>query len=135
MNIEGILSEAVRIVTPSPEERDRVINIANEVVRLLINGLSKRGYRDFDVTIQGSVAKDTWLPGDRDIDIFIILPKDYINRIKDGSITNDLINIAVENNINWNIKYAQHPYIQLLIGGDFEIDVVPCIRINLERDH
>ncbi|WP_243675835.1 CCA tRNA nucleotidyltransferase [Vulcanisaeta distributa] len=49
--------------------------------------------------------------------------------IKDGSIINDLISIAVENNINWNIKYAQHPYIQFLIG-DFEIDVVPCIRIN-----
>lgn len=123
------MSEAVKIVTPSPEERDRVINTVNNAIKLLVNGLSRRGYRNFDVTIQGSVAKDTWLPGDRDIDIFIILSKDYINRIKDGSITNDLINIAIENNINWNIKYAQHPYIQLLMN-DFEIDVVPCIRIN-----
>ncbi len=128
------MSEAVRIVTPGPEERARVVNTANEVVKLLIDGLSKRGYRDFNVTVQGSVAKDTWLPGDRDIDIFIILPRDYIGRIRDGSISNDLIGIAVENNLNWNIKYAQHPYIQLLIN-DFEIDVVPCIRISLVRSH
>lgn len=129
MNIEEVLSEAVRITTPSPEERARVMNTANEVVKLLMSGLSRRGYRDFSVTIQGSVAKDTWLSGDRDIDIFIILPREYVNRIKDGSITNDLISIATEHNINWNIKYAQHPYIQLLIN-DFEIDVVPCIRIS-----
>lgn len=74
MNIEEVLSEAIRIVTPSPEERVRVIDTANEVVKLLTNGLSRRGYRDFTVSIQGSIAKDTWLPGDRDIDIFIILP-------------------------------------------------------------
>ena len=123
------MTEAVRIVTPSPEERVRVINTANEVVKLLTSGLSRRGYRDFTVSIQGSVAKDTWLPGDRDIDIFIILPRDYIDKIRDGSITNDLISIAVENNINWNIRYAQHPYVQLLIN-EFEIDVVPCIRIS-----
>ncbi|GAB6944735.1 CCA tRNA nucleotidyltransferase [Vulcanisaeta sp. JCM 14467] len=129
MNIEEVLSEAIRIVTPSPEERVRVIDTANEVVKLLTNGLSRRGYRDFTVSIQGSIAKDTWLPGDRDIDIFIILPRDYIDRIRDGSITNDLIGIAVENDIKWSIRYAQHPYIQLLIN-EFEIDVVPCIRIS-----
>ncbi len=129
VNIEEVLLEAARIVTPSPEEKARVINTANEVIKLLVNGLLRRGYRDFNVTIQGSIAKDTWLPGDRDIDIFIILPRDYINKIKDGSIINDLISIAIESNINWSIRYAQHPYIQLLIN-DFEIDVVPCIRIN-----
>lgn len=122
--------EATKIVTPSPEEKVKVMNVANDILKLLTSELLKRNYRNFDVTIQGSVAKDTWLPGgDRDIDIFIVLSRDYFNMIKDGSIINDLISIAVENNINWNIKYAQHPYIQFLIG-DFEIDVVPCIRIN-----
>jgi len=129
VNIEDVISEAVKIVTPDLEEKTKVINMANEVVKLITDGLLKRNYRDFAVTIQGSVAKDTWLPGDRDIDIFIVLPKDYLNKIRDGSIINDLMNIAIENNINWSIKYAQHPYIQLLIN-DFEIDVVPCIRIN-----
>ena len=123
------MTEAIRLTTPSPEERARVMDVANHVVKLLTDGLLGHGYRDFNVTIQGSVAKDTWLPGDRDIDIFIILPRDYIGRIRDGSITNDLISIAVKNNINWSIRYAQHPYIQLLIN-DFEIDVVPCIRIS-----
>ncbi len=126
--------EATKIVTPSPEEKVKVMNVANDILKLLTSELLKRNYRNFDVTIQGSVAKDTWLPGDRDIDIFIVLSRDYFNMIKDGSIINDLIGIAVENNINWNIKYAQHPYIQFLID-DFEIDVVPCIRINLVRNH
>ncbi|WP_243681091.1 CCA tRNA nucleotidyltransferase [Vulcanisaeta souniana] len=129
MDIEEVIKEAVGIVTPSLEERNRVINTANTVVKLVTDGLLKRGYRDFTVAIQGSVAKDTWLPGDRDIDIFIILPRDYIDKIRSGDIINDLIDVAVEYRLSWSIKYAQHPYIQLIIN-DFEVDVVPCIRIS-----
>ncbi len=129
MDIEEIIREAANILTPSPEERNRVINTADTVVKLITDGLLKRNYKNFTVTIQGSVAKDTWLPGDRDIDIFIILPRDYFDKIRSGDIVNDLIDVAVEYRLNWDIKYAQHPYVQLLVN-DFEVDVVPCIRIS-----
>jgi len=129
MGINEIIKEAMSIVTPSIEEESKIFNIANMVVNTLRDGLARRGYYDFDVTIQGSVAKGTWLPGDRDIDIFIILPRGYVDKVRSGNVINDLIDVAIDKGFRWNIRYAQHPYIQLLIDS-FEIDVVPCIRIN-----
>lgn len=132
MEIERITKEALDIVTPSREEEDRVISTANSVINIFNNGLIRRGYKDFEVSLQGSVAKGTWLPGDRDIDIFVILSRIYLNKIKNGDVVNDLIDVARENNLKWIIKYAQHPYIQVLIN-DFEIDVVPCIKISQDE--
>lgn len=129
MSIDEVIKKAISIVTPSAEEEGRVNDTVNFVIDLLRDELRKRGYRDFDVTVQGSIAKGTWLPGDRDIDIFIILPRDYVDKVRKGDVVNDLMDVAIKRNLKWKIKYAQHPYIQLLING-FEVDVVPCIRIS-----
>ncbi len=129
MNINEVITEALKLVTPSFEEESKVMSVANTVINIFNDGLLRHGYRDFEVTVQGSIAKRTWLPGDRDIDIFIVLTRNYLDRIRGGEIINDLIDIAMKNNLKWSIKYAQHPYIQLHID-DFEVDVVPCIRIS-----
>ncbi len=130
MVIEGVIAEAIKLVTPTPEEEVKVYSIANKIVDLFKEGLLRKGYRDFEVSIQGSIAKGTWLPGDRDIDIFVILQRDYLERIRKGDVVNDLIDIASEAGLKWIVKYAQHPYIQILID-EYQVDIVPCIRISL----
>lgn len=129
VDLEGIINEAIRLVTPTEEEEKRVLGTANKIIGLLQDELNKKGMGDLKVTLQGSVAKNTWLPEDRDIDIFIIMPRERIDLIRSGGIVNILIDIAVNNNIKWNLKYAQHPYVQYIID-EFEVDVVPCIEIK-----
>lgn len=128
MNIEEIIEQAKEIVNPKPEERKYVEEVTNYILSILENELTRLGYSDIKISVQGSIAKDTWLPNARDIDIFVIFPKTYNISIF-NKLINDLIEIANKYNINWVIKYAQHPYIQYLFK-DFEIDIVPCFKIE-----
>lgn len=129
VSIEDVINEAIKLVTPTREEEEQVLSVANRIIYLLQEELNKKGLSDLKVTLQGSVAKNTWLPGDRDIDVFIVMPREKLDLIKSGGMVNILIDIAMNNNIKWNLKYAQHPYVQYLIDK-FEVDVVPCIEIR-----
>ncbi len=128
MSIDEVIEEAKKLVEPSIEERERRLLIVKKIIDILDSGLKTRGLRDIEVSLQGSLAKDTWLPENKDIDIFIILPKDYPREtLRD--LVKIIIEIAEENNIEWRLKYAQHPYVQYIVEG-YEIDVVPCYRIE-----
>ncbi len=128
MRVEEVVEEARKLVEPSQEERERVSRVANNVLSILKQELPKRGFEDCEVSLQGSVAKDTWLPENKDIDIFVIFPKS--RPIEDlEKFVNTVIEIANEYEIEWVLKYAQHPYVQLRIEG-YEVDVVPCYRIE-----
>ncbi len=128
MRIEDILEEARRLVEPSQEERERVSRIVNAILPLLQRELASRGFADCEVTLQGSIAKDTWLPENKDIDIFVVFPKTRSAQDFERLVST-VIEIANEHRIEWILKYAQHPYVQLRVEG-YEIDVVPCYRIE-----
>ncbi|NPA24181.1 MAG: CCA tRNA nucleotidyltransferase [Crenarchaeota archaeon] len=128
MTLDEVIEKARRLVEPSPEERERRISVARKVIEVVENGLKERGLTNFEVSLQGSLAKDTWLPENRDIDIFIILSKEHPYETL-RSLVKILIEIAQDSGIEWRLKYAQHPYIQYIIES-YEIDIVPCYRIE-----
>ncbi|ABW01829.1 CCA tRNA nucleotidyltransferase [Caldivirga maquilingensis] len=129
-NVEDIVKEALRIVTPSQSEVKVINDTASEVMHILEGMLHKLGL-EAEVTLQGSIAHGTWLPGDRDIDVFLIFPHNekYINLVKSGELVRSLAAAISEMGISWVMNYAQHPYLTLTYNG-FNIDVVPCIRIR-----
>jgi len=128
--VEHVLAEAMRLVKPSEEESRLIGEASRELIDKLNNGLRRRGFEDIEVTLQGSVAHGTWLPGSRDIDIFIIIPKNRgVEFIKSGRALQLLAEIATENGIPWSTRYAQHPYLTLKYRG-FQVDVVPCMKIS-----
>ena len=129
-SIDDVIKEALKIVTPTQDEVQLVNYTASEVMRLLDGKLRELGL-EAEVTLQGSIAHNTWLPGDRDIDIFLVFPKDsrYINLIESGELVRKLASVISEMGISWVMNYAQHPYLTLTYNG-FNIDVVPCIRIR-----
>ena len=83
----------------------------------------RRGGVDADVEVHGSVARDTWLVGQRDIDTFIIL--------RHGSERRDLlrVNEVVKGYVGkgWVEAYAEHPYVKKEMEG-FEVEFIPCFR-------
>ncbi|MGC8596324.1 MAG: CCA tRNA nucleotidyltransferase [Thermocladium sp.] len=129
--MEHVLAEALELVRPSEEESHLIGEASSELITKFSDGLRRRGFEDIEVTLQGSVAHGTWLPGSRDIDIFMIIPRNRgVEFIKSGKALQLLAEIATENGIPWSTRYAQHPYLTLKYRG-FQVDVVPCMKISL----
>lgn len=78
-----------------------------------------------EARIDGSVAKDTWLRGEADIDIFFRIPTD-----KDRTfLEEDCLNIARKAVKGFRVveRYADHPYIEAWVDG-FRVNIVPCYK-------
>ncbi len=111
-------------VKPSPKEYGEIDQFMAKIKRGLSTALAGKGI-EADVEIHGSVARDTWLRGQRDIDVFIIL--------RHGASRRDLlaVNEAVKGFVGegWVEAYAEHPYVKKAIGG-FDVEFIPCFRIE-----
>ncbi|MDD6047983.1 MAG: CCA tRNA nucleotidyltransferase [Methanobrevibacter ruminantium] len=124
MNYESILNE----LRPTPKEIEAV-NETTEKVIDFINELCEKEDIDAKANAVGSVAKNTWLRGKSDIDIFISFPIDTdMDYLKENGLdiaykTNDALNG------NASEHYASHPYLTCDIDG-FEVDIVPCYAIE-----
>ncbi|MDI9615940.1 MAG: CCA tRNA nucleotidyltransferase [Methanothrix sp.] len=69
----------------------------------------------------GSAARNTWLSGDRDIDVFIAVPED-------GDL-GAALEIAREIAPEHEERYAEHAYVHAQIDG-FDVDLVPCYDVR-----
>ena len=124
MNYESILKQ----LRPTSEEIDAVNETTEKVINF-INELCEKEGIDAKANAVGSVAKNTWLRGKSDIDIFISFPIDTdMDYLKEKGLdiaykTND----ALDGNPSEH--YASHPYLTCDIDG-FEVDIVPCYAIG-----
>ncbi len=82
---------------------------------------------DFEaqVTLVGSAARDTWLEGDRDIDVFLLLPP-YLDRKEFQEIGLEVGQAVFPDG---RVEYAEHPYVQGVEDG-YDVDVVPCYSLD-----
>jgi tRNA nucleotidyltransferase (CCA-adding enzyme) len=67
--------EVLKKITPRQEERQRIDKTAQATLSL-IQREADQSLPGLEIRIDGSVAKDTWLAGEADIDIFIKIPPD-----------------------------------------------------------
>ena len=111
-------------IRPSLEERRKAERIWRFVRERLEDVLKRRGV-DAEVTLQGSVAKDTWLSGDLDIDVFVLFPREWRGRLDDAK---ELFKEAFRG-LPVEERYAAHPYIRVLVE-DVWVDVVPALRVE-----
>lgn len=124
MNYEFILKD----LKPSQEEISSVNKTTNKVIDF-INDLCRKENIDAKAMAVGSVAKNTWLSGKSDIDIFIHFPLEMdIDELKEIGLdlayqTNDALNGSASEH------YASHPYLTCIIDG-MEVDIVPCYLIE-----
>jgi len=79
---------------------------------------------EVDVVLAGSTARDTWLAGERDVDIFLRFPPDIEReqlREYGLAVGHAVLPESRE-------EYAEHPY----VVGEFEgfgVDIVPCYAL------
>jgi tRNA nucleotidyltransferase (CCA-adding enzyme) len=114
--------EILEKIRPTREEREKISQIVKNCIRILQDKIKSENI-EAEVSLQGSMAKDTWISGDRNIDIFLIFPHTYSKEtLKKYGLT---IGILSE----YEIAYAEHPYVRNFLEG-YEIDVVPAYRFR-----
>ena len=124
--VSSVIQRVQKLVEPSNEQRYLVENVYTNVKEVLSKEL-KRVFPDFDITLQGSVAKDTFLPDEVDLDVFVLFPetvsKEWFEKVFVNIVINTFKNYGPE------ILYAEHPYVRINMKG-IEVDIVPAYRLR-----
>jgi len=126
-SLEKVLAKVRKKTTPSEQERKQVLSLADTLVERVKNA-AKKARVEAQVRVEGSVAKDTWLRGEPDIDIFMQVPTST-PREAFGTL---LLNIAKEatKGSRQVERFAEHPYLEAFVNST-RVNIVPCYRAKL----
>jgi tRNA nucleotidyltransferase (CCA-adding enzyme) len=120
--LKQVCSEALLKISPSAEERKRIMALAKDLEEKVARSAAKRGI-DAVVRVEGSVAKDTWLKEEPDVDVFMCLPP-TIPRKALGRVSLQIAREATEGARQVE-RFAEHPYLEAFVEG-FRVNIVPC---------
>jgi len=121
--MEEVLAKVLARIKPSKAERQRDYAVADKVMHRLRRVLPK----GITTELVGSIAKNTNLRGDRDIDVFLLFPKSYPRkRLETLGLRYAKKAIAPA---KWRMHYAEHPYIKARVSG-CDVEIVPSYGIK-----
>jgi len=122
--MNNIEREVLKVITPNKDYKEHIEDIVKEIKIKVKKEIEKR---NLPVTIElvGSIAKDTYLKDNLDIDIFIKFPTKF-KKEKIGENT-----LLIGRNIlkNTEESYAEHPYIRGFYK-EYKVEIVPCYKIE-----
>ena len=121
------LEEVSRKLEPSAAERALLEEETSRVRSALWRALelSGRSSQVVAVEVEGSFARDTWLPGDVDVDIFLLFRRDVGPELlrETARVVSELA--AEELSARLEVRYASHPYFVIKLKS-IEVEVVPA---------
>jgi tRNA nucleotidyltransferase (CCA-adding enzyme) len=118
--VSELCDEVLDRVRPTPEERERLGKVASSLIAR-INHLALYKGISCVPTLVGSAARDTWLAGDHDLDIFLAMPA--------NEDLGQALELARQVAPEYEEKYAEHAYVHATLAG-FDIDLVPCFQLE-----
>ena len=115
-------------VEPTDDERERLAAVAEELTDRAREAIADRGV-EADVVRVGSTARNTWLAGNRDIDMFVRFPPGLDREQLES------LGLAIGHEVlpNGREEYAEHPYVVGEYDG-FAVDLVPCYDVDDAAD-
>ncbi len=123
MTLLNLTQKILKKIKPSEKELKQEKQIVQEILNKIKNTKGKQIKTEW----LGSSARNTHLKGSRDLDIFVLFPKNMPRNQfeKEG--------LRIAKNVfekgKWHEEYSEHPYIRGNYKG-FEIDVVPSYLIE-----
>ncbi|MDY6761842.1 MAG: CCA tRNA nucleotidyltransferase [Candidatus Nanohaloarchaea archaeon] len=88
---------------------------------------------DRDAELMGSTAKETFMAGDKDLDIFVFFPE----HVGEEELEEEGLDIGEgvfeEFDGDYQVEYAEHPYTKGNIEG-YEVEIVPAYRVESGED-
>ena len=124
MSYNKIEKKVLSKVTPTEKYRNSVNKITKELENILTDEIQKRKL-PVKIELVGSIAKDTYLMNNMDIDFFLCFPSNYSK----DEISKNALTIGKKILKNTEESYAEHPYIRGYYD-DFYIEIVPCYQIK-----
>jgi len=116
--------EIINKITPNKKERDEVTKVINDFFKQI-----KPKLKDAIPEVGGSMAKDTWLKGDHDIDIFVKFPH---SKYHDKDISKTLQERLKK--IRCNVLHGSRDYLQVK-KRKYLFELIPVININHSSKH
>ena len=114
--------EVLGRIRPKEDEKNHTWVVATGILSAIEKDGRAKGM------VVGSVARDTWLSGDRDLDIFLLFPPDLSRGDLEEKGLDLARKIARRFTGIFHEKYAEHPYVNATIDG-LDVDLVPCYEV------
>ena len=118
-----IFEHALKKIRPDTKEI-----VENQMMFDDIKAFIKEKY-SLDARLMGSVAKNTFIAGDKDLDIFVFFPIKTKKEDLEEKGLNIGKNVFKRFGGNYVVSYAEHPYTKGHVGS-FEIEIVPAYKIT-----
>ena len=124
----GVEEEALRLIRPGPGERRRAEEAVREALLAAREALRRAGYKGYVLLVEGSYAKDTWLRGELDIDLFALFDPELCSLFIEG-FAERVAPVLAGMGYRVEVRYAQHPYVRFQVKG-FWAELVPGCRVR-----
>ena len=111
-------------VEPDPAEREALDAAVERLVSRVEDAVADLPV-ETEIVLAGSTARDTWLAGDRDVDLFVCFPPE-LDRDRLESYGLQVGHEALPES---HEEYAEHPYVVGDFDG-FQVDLVPCYAVE-----
>lgn len=119
-----LLQSTLKKIQPTLHEISEAHELFTEIKEFI-----KQRY-ELDAKLMGSVAKDTFLAGDKDLDIFIFFPASYSKqRLEKEALAVGKAVFQKFKGATYEVSYAEHPYTRGKIKG-FKVEIVPAYAIE-----
>jgi len=115
---EEVLAE----IRPSAKEREEICTLGKKLLAAIAESGKAQGM------IVGSIARHTWVRGDRDLDVFMLFDPSLPRETLEAEGLSLARSIAAGFTDSYHEKYAEHPYINATIDG-VDVDLVPCYNV------
>ena len=120
--IDVLTKQVLKKISPKKEDYAKVEALTRELEKKITLACQEQVVPAI-VRVEGSVAKDTWLRENPDIDIFMRLPTS-IPRKNLGDIGLKIAKKAAGDSEQLE-RFAEHPYLEIFVEG-YRVDIVPC---------
>lgn len=127
--IKRICAEVLERIRPPAEERRRVEAVIERIIAQLAEQAQVLGIEAKAISV-GSTARNTWVRGEADIDIFLMFPVE----LTEDAFKAQGLALAKSIAHRYEERYAAHPYIHTYVldaetGTEYEADLVPCFAV------
>ena len=124
MDYKAILDD----IKPTSQEKNEINDISSRLIDFLNEACIEEGVKA-NIALVGSVAKNTALKGNFDIDIFMAFPLSTDKKVlkETGLRLAHKCSDAFDGEASHH--FASHPYVTSIIN-DYEVDMVPCYEID-----
>ena len=124
--IADICAQVLERITSSKSEEKALYELTVRIIDQIDRVADELGLGiDVHGLLVGSVARNTWIVGEKDVDVFITFPEE-ISREDLESLG---LQIAKKVATDYEERYAEHPYIRAFYG-EYNVDIVPCFRVS-----